>query len=39
MKNNNHFDKPQVFAVKHKRDSERMASQSGGAFALLSAHT
>ena len=34
--NNNHFDKPQVFAVKHKSDSERMASQSGGAFALLS---
>ena len=36
MNNYNYFDKPQVFAVKHKSDSERMASQSGGAFALLS---
>ena len=36
MENRSHFEKPQVFAVKHKSDSERMNSQSGGAFALLS---
>ena len=30
------FDHPRVFAVKHKNESERLASQSGGAFAVLS---
>lgn len=30
------FEKPQVFGVKHTQEHERMASQSGGAFALLS---
>lgn len=30
------FEHPQVYAVKHKSDQERMASQSGGLFAILS---
>lgn len=36
MMERNCFDKPLVFAVKHGNDIERMKSQSGGAFALLS---
>ena len=36
MAENIQFEKPEVFAVKHQDDSERMLSQSGGMFALLS---
>lgn len=30
------FEQPLVFAIKHLDDSERLASQSGGAFAVIS---
>lgn len=32
----NQFEQPKVYAVKHKSDTERMASQSGGMFAVIS---
>ncbi|MBP5640259.1 MAG: Coenzyme F420 hydrogenase/dehydrogenase, beta subunit C-terminal domain [Victivallales bacterium] len=34
--NSNRFEKPEVYAAKHKDDFERMASQSGGMFAVIS---
>ncbi len=36
MIENEYFEQPLVYALKHKNDSERLLSQSGGAFAVIS---